>query len=65
MTGTDPFEGTVYRYLANADDAVQLARFFGVEGGIDYDTAEAVDQIDRAIASLQSARAILTVVVGS
>ena len=56
---TDPFEGTVYRDLVNADDAVQLARYYGVEDGIDYHPAIAVDHIDRALEVLQSARARL------
>ena len=57
---TDPFEGTVYRDLVDADAAVQLARYYGVEGGIGYDPALAVTKIDWAIEALQSARARLT-----
>lgn len=56
---TDPFEGSVYRDLIDADAAVQLARYCGVEGGIGYDPAIAVDKIDWAIEALQSARASL------
>ena len=56
----DPFEGTVYRDLVHADDAVQSARFHGVEGGLGYRPDLAVEHIDRAIEALQSARARLT-----
>lgn len=56
---TDPFEGSVYRDLVNANAAVALARYCGVEGGIGYNPAVAVDDIDRAIEALQSARASL------
>ena len=52
-------KGTVYRDFVNADDAVQLACFYGVEDGIEYHPAVAVDYIDRAIDALQSARARL------
>ena len=55
----DPFEGTVYRDLVNADDAVQLARYYS-EDGLDHHPAIAVKYIDRAIEALQSARARLT-----
>ena len=57
---TDPFEGTVYRDLVNADDVVQLARYYGVEDGLEYRPDLAVGHIDRALESLQSARARLT-----
>ena len=56
---TDPFEGTVYRYIATADDAVQLARYYGVVDGLEYRPDIAVEYIDRALEALQSARARL------
>ena len=55
----DPFAGTVYRDLCDAEDAVGMARFHGLEDGIAHDPTEAVAQIGRAIAALQSARARL------
>jgi len=55
-TDTDTFAGTIYRDLVNALDAVELARYHGVEDGIGYAPTRAVQQIDKAIAALQSAR---------
>lgn len=61
----DPYEGTPYRHLTNAEGAVGLARFHGSADGIGYDPAEAVRQIDAALAELIAARALLAAEVTS
>lgn len=53
-------KGTVYLDLVDAEYAMQLAWFHGVEGGLGYRPDLAVEYIDRALEALQSARARLT-----
>ena len=55
---SDPYEGTTYRHLTNAEESVGLARFHGSADGIGCDSAEAVRQIDAAVAALLAARAL-------
>lgn len=59
MSAEDPFQGTTYRALVEADDAVQMARFLGVADGIGYEPASALEQIARAVAALENARDLL------
>ena len=59
-TVPDPFQGTTYRALLDAEDAVSLARFHGSEGGIEFDSKTAVEQIDVAVVALRRARNMLT-----
>ena len=56
----DPFAGTAYRALTEAEDLVAAARFHGAEGGIGYDSKTAVERIDAAVRALTRARDILT-----
>lgn len=56
----DVYAGTVYRDLVNAEDAVEMARYLGVDGGVGFDPVEAVEKIDAAITALQAARSKLS-----
>ncbi len=58
-TNADPYEGTTYRHLTNVEDAAGVARFYAAADGIGYDPAEALRQVDAALAALAAARALL------
>lgn len=58
-TTADPYAGTAYRALCDAEDAVRRAAFLGSEGAICVDPAAALDAIDAACRALEDARRIL------
>ena len=59
---SDPYAGTVYRDLHDAEEALRMAQFRGREGGTGYDAQLAVAEIDTAITALLAARQKLAAV---